>query len=198
MARLPTSSGERIRVVDTTFPVRPLTRGSVHIRSSNISESPEIDPQYLSNSYDLQTLVEAGKFGRKIAQTEPLASLLVSEYTPGLSAVKTDDEWAGYAREAMRTIFHYSGTCAMLPKNDGGVVDPRLKVWGTTNLRVVDASIVRMSLPLLPCFWYQQNTSQLLVDVAQIPVLVASHTQTVTYGIAERAADIIIADHQGS
>ncbi|KKY37220.1 putative choline dehydrogenase [Diaporthe ampelina] len=74
--------------------MRPLALGSVHIRSSNISESPDIDPRYLSNPYDLQTLVEAGKFSRRIAQTEPLASLLAGEYEPGLSAVRTDDEWA--------------------------------------------------------------------------------------------------------
>lgn len=104
-----------------------------------------MDPRYLSNSYDLQTLVEGAKFGRKIAQTEPLASLLVGEYAPGLEAVRTDEEWAEYAQKAMRTIYHYSGTCAMLPKEDGGVVDPRLRVWGTTNLRVVDASIVCIS-----------------------------------------------------
>lgn len=121
--------------------MRPLTRGTVHIRSSNISQSPEIDLNYLSNAYDIQTLVDGAKFSRKIAQTEPLASLLVGEYAPGLS-VQTDDEWFEYARKGMRTIFHYSGTCAMLPKEDGGVVDPRLRVWGTANLRVVDASIV--------------------------------------------------------
>lgn len=117
----------------------------MHVRSSNISQSPVIDPQYVSNSYDLQTLVEAGKFARKIGQTEPMASILAGEYTPGLSAVQTDEEWAEYARKAMRTIYHYSGTCAMLPREDGGVVDPRLRVWGTTNLRVVDASIVCIS-----------------------------------------------------
>lgn len=121
----------------------------MHIQLSNISQSPAIDPRYLSNAYDLQGLIEAAKFGRKIAQTEPLASLLVGEYLPGLAAVSTDDEWVEYARKAMRTIFHYSGTCAMLPKEDGGVVDPRLRVWGTTNLRVVDASIVRISFSFL-------------------------------------------------
>jgi choline dehydrogenase-like flavoprotein len=136
--------------------VRPLTRGSVHIRSSDISQSPDIDPRYASNSYDLQTLVEAGKFARKIAQTEPLSSLLVGEYAPGLSAVSTDEQWAEYARETMRTIYHYSGTCAMLPKGNRGVVNPRLKVWGTTNLRVIDASIVCTSFP----FFYH---SELLI-----------------------------------
>lgn len=129
-------------MTNPTFPVRPLTMGSVHIRSSNISESPDIDPRYVSNSYDLQTLIEGGKYSRRIAQTEPLASLFAGEYQPGLDTVDTDEEWAEYAREGMRTIYHYSGTCAMLSKEDGGVVDPRLRVWGTKNLRVVDASIV--------------------------------------------------------
>lgn len=106
-----------------------------------------MDPQFASNAYDLQTLVEAGKFARKIAQTEPLASLFTSEYLPGLSAVQTDEEWADYVRKVMITISHYSSTCAMLPKEDGGVVDPRLRVWGTENLRVVDASIVCITFP---------------------------------------------------
>lgn len=127
--------------------MRALTSGSVHIRSSNISQSPEIDPRYASNAYDLQNLVEGGKFARKIAQTEPLASLFVGEYEPGLSAVQTDEEWADYARKSMLTIYHYSSTCAMMPKEDGGVVDPRLRVWGTENLRVVDASIVCLTFP---------------------------------------------------
>ncbi|KAL1853963.1 hypothetical protein Daus18300_011630 [Diaporthe australafricana] len=110
--------------------MRPFIRGSVHIQSSNISQSPEIDPRYASTAYDLQYLVEAGKFSRKIAQTEPLASFLVGEYSPGLDAVNTDEKWAAYAQEAMITIYHYAGTCAMLPKEDGGVVDPQLRLMG--------------------------------------------------------------------
>lgn len=44
---------------------------------------------------------------------------------------------------------------------------------------------------------HQKLGAVMLANVSQIPVLVASHTQTVTYGIAERAAEIIIEDHQG-
>jgi choline dehydrogenase-like flavoprotein len=54
----------------------------------------------------------------------------------------------------------------MLPKNAGGVVDSKLKVYGTSNLRVVDASIM--------------------------PALISAHLQTAVYGIAEMAANIII------
>jgi len=56
----------------------------------------------------------------------------------------------------------------MLPRPQGGVVDAGLKVYGTQNLRVVDASVM--------------------------PILVSGHIQTAVYGIAERAADMMIGD----
>lgn len=154
----------------TLVPVfmRLLSRGSVHIVSSDIAQPPTIDPQYLSSQYDVQALVEAAKYLRKVATTAPLSEFLVGEYAPGLATTNTDEEWAAYIRESMFSIYHYSSTCAMLPEKDGGVVDPKLVVHGTSNLRVVDVSIT--------------------------PVLIGSHTQTVAYGIAEVAADIIIKD----
>jgi choline dehydrogenase-like flavoprotein len=89
-----------------------------------------------------------------------------SEYEPGLDKVNTDAEWKDFVLNTTLTIYHPVGTCAMLPKKDGGVVDPKLVVYGTRNLRVVDASIM--------------------------PVLISAHLQTAVYGIAEMAADIII------
>jgi choline dehydrogenase-like flavoprotein len=148
-----------------------LSRGSVHVTSANISDAPIINPNYLSRQYDLNGAVELVKYTRKIAEQEPLASAIVAEYEPGLEVVQTDDEWREYVKNTTLSIYHPAGTCAMLPKQDGGVVDPRLRVWGVPNLRVVDASI--------------------------IPVLVASHTQTAVYGIAEKAAVLIIEDHRG-
>jgi choline dehydrogenase-like flavoprotein len=145
-----------------------LSRGSVHITSSNITDHPTFNPNYLSTEYDLQAVVEMVKYSRRIAQTEPMASAFVSEYEPGLDAVSTEEELVNFAKSGILTVNHPACTCPMLPKKDGGVVDPRLRVWGTTNLRVVDASI--------------------------IPVLIASHIQTAVYGIAERAAEMIVED----
>lgn len=146
--------------------MHPLSRGNVHIKSANISEPPLLDPRLLTSEHDLQGLIEIGKLARKIGQTEPLSSILFAEHEPGLSTVDTEEDWADFVRNTSLSLFHVAGTCAMLPKEEGGVVDPALKVWGTTNLRVVDASI--------------------------IPVLIASHTQTIVYGIAEKAAQIIV------
>ncbi|KAM7197576.1 GMC oxidoreductase [Rhypophila sp. PSN 637] len=152
--------------------MHPFSRGSVHISSADIEIKPTLDPKYLSNEYDVQAAIAAIRYARKIANTAPLRDLWVAEYEPGLDAVpQSGDNTAQYRDFVLNTtlsIFHPIGTCAMLPKKDGGVVDSRLVVYGTTNLRVVDASVM--------------------------PLLISGHIQTAVYGIAERAADMIIED----
>jgi len=64
-----------------------------------------------------------------------------------------------------RSNFHPISTAAMMPKEIGGVVDTSLKVYGTSNVRVVDASV--------------------------LPFQVCGHLQSTIYAVAERAADII-------
>ena len=148
--------------------MHPLARGSVHINSSDASVHPVYDPAFASNEYDFQALVALAKYIRTIAQTASFSDVWQSEYEPGLDVVpETDneDEWETYVRNNTNTLYHPVGTCAMLPKHDDGVVDSKLLVYGTTNLRVVDASV--------------------------IPILVSAHPQTGIYGIAERAAEII-------
>ena len=154
--------------------MHPLSRGSVHVRTSSLADQPVINPNYLSNEYDIQAAITAIKYIRKIANTAPLSSVWVSEYEPGLAAVPAtttpadEAKWREFALATTLSIFHPVGTCAMLPRNKGGVVNPKLVVYGTTNLRVVDASIM--------------------------PILVSGHIQTAVYGIAERAAELIIQD----
>ncbi|TIA13240.1 alcohol oxidase [Aureobasidium pullulans] len=141
-----------------------LSRGNVHINTSNPLGKPIIDPRYFSNEYDLQAAIAATKLNRKIAQTAPMKDIIAEEYEPSAD-IQTDEQWRDFALNHTLTIYHPLGTCAMLPEKDGGVVSPELKVYGTQNLRVVDASV--------------------------IPVQLSAHIQTAIYGIAERAADII-------
>jgi len=147
----------------------PLSRGSVHITSRNTSQPPAIDPHYLSHPYDLSATTALARFLRTVAQTPPLRATWHTEYEPGV-AVHTDAHWEAYARANTLSIYHPVGTCAMLPVADGGVVDTQLRVHGTRGLRVVDASVI----PLLP----------------------SAHLQTLVYGIAERAAEMVVEAHQ--
>lgn len=144
----------------------PLSRGSSHITSANFTVKPRFDPNYLSSSYDLYGVAHIAKFLRTIAQTPPMSYAWTAEYEPGFDVVKTDEDWLKYARSNMASIWHPVGTCAMLPKENGGVVSAELKVYGVQRLRVVDASIM--------------------------PALVSGHIQSGVYGIAERAAQIVV------
>src|SRR3569833_3089695 len=151
--------------------MHPLSRGSVHIASANVSAKPVLDPRYLSHPYDVQAAVEGVKAARRLAHASPLRDTWVAEYEPGADVVPDDGpdadaKWRDYVLGTALSIYHPAGTCAMLPRADGGVVDPELVVYGSRNLRVVVARV--------------------------IPVLMSGHIQTAAYGIAERAADIIV------
>lgn len=147
----------------------PLSKGNVHIGSRNINDKPVINPNYLSHPYDLQAATNLAKFLRKIASSKPMRDVWTEEYEPG-TAVQTDEDWKKYALANTLSIYHPIGTAALLPEKDGGVVNPDLKVYGLKGLRIVDASII----PLLP----------------------SAHLQTLVYGIAERAAEMIIKEYK--
>lgn len=140
----------------------PFARGSVHLNASSPAGKPVIDPNYLSNPYDLHAAAQAAKYARRIAETPSLRKFWRDEYEPGLEAVQSDEEWLQFARETTLSIFHPMGTCAMGRVEEDGVVDAELRVHGVRGLRVVDASV--------------------------IPVQPSAHIQTMVYGIAEIAA----------
>ena len=131
---------------------------------------PRIDPRYLSHALDLEIFARHLCYIETIAGTEPLASLLKpnGKRNAPKAYVKSLDAAKEYAQLAAMSNWHSVGTCAMLPREKGGVVDERLVVYGTRNLRVVDASI--------------------------IPIISQANTQSTVYAVAERAADLIKAD----
>ncbi|KAG6860087.1 hypothetical protein C0995_015881 [Termitomyces sp. Mi166 len=139
-------------------------RGSVHINSNDPTASPDIDLNLLSNETDIKILIKAYKILREIHGIEPFRNYIDSEVSPG-KAIETDEAITEYLRKTVITAFHPIGTASMLPREDGGCVDNQLKVYGTANLRVVDASI--------------------------LPLHVSAHLQATLYAFAEKAADII-------
>ena len=78
----------------------------------------------------MTVLRTALRLARLIGTTAPLSSSLTTEVSPG-SSVQTDDEWNQWIENTVGTEFHPSGTCAMLPVEQGGVVGSDLRVYGT-------------------------------------------------------------------
>ncbi|KAI8974627.1 hypothetical protein BD414DRAFT_498276 [Trametes punicea] len=110
----------------------PFFHGRVYITSSDPFNLPVIDPQYLSHNADLVLLREGLKLARKIGNTAPLSNALGDEVSPG-SSVQSDSEWEQWLASQIGTEYHPSCSCAMLPLNQGGVVDADLKVYGLGN-----------------------------------------------------------------
>ena len=140
--------------------MHPFSRGACTINSADPFEPPLIDPRWLTNPVDRQVLHEALLFNREILDTPSTRLLQAAQFVPPIDA--DDDAINQVINNGIRTEFHPSGTCAMRPLDNGGVVDSHLRIYGTQNLRVVDAGI----FPMIP----------------------AAHLQAVVYGVAEKVS----------
>jgi choline dehydrogenase len=142
--------------------LRPESRGTIRLKSSNPKDHPLIDANYLAERSDLDTLIRGLKIGREIFSGMGFAPYRGDEFQPG-EAIKTDAEIEQWVRAKCETIYHPVGTCKMGPDNDAmAVVDHRCRVRGIEGLRVVDASVM--------------------------PTLVGGNTNAPTIMIAERVA----------
>jgi choline dehydrogenase-like flavoprotein len=124
--------------------VRPTSRGSVRLHSSDAADPPLIKPNYLSTDQDRRIAAAAIRLTRRIAAQPALKPYHPAEYLPGTS-VPDDDEAAliKAAGGVGTTIFHPVGTAKMgLPSDPMMVVDAELRVAGVERLRVVDASVM--------------------------------------------------------
>ena len=149
-----------------SYVLRPESLGSIHIKTANAGDPPEIRANYLAAEADQRNIVAALRMIRKIATLEPLSKLVIRETRPGPQAT-TDEALLDHARATGMTSYHPIGTCRM--GNDAkAVVDANLKVHGIAGLRVADASIM--------------------------PTMVASNTNAPSIMIGEKASDLVLAD----
>ncbi|MFK8034079.1 MAG: GMC family oxidoreductase [Hyphomicrobiales bacterium] len=148
----------------SVVPLRPQSRGSVHISGPNPLAQPTIDPNYLSADADKIIATRAIRLAREIAGQSAMGKYHPAEIKPGVE-YQSDEDLAKVAGEIGTTIFHPVGTCRM-GVDDQAVVGPDLRVKGVSGLRVVDASIM--------------------------PTIPSGNTNSPTIMIAEKAADMIL------
>jgi choline dehydrogenase-like flavoprotein len=143
--------------------LRPHSRGTVRLATSNPSDAPLIDPAYLSDPRDLPDLVR----GVRLAESILNQPAFVRAGATRASWMNLDDDAAiiDSIRRRAGTIYHPVGTCRM-GSDPGSVVDPELRVRGVLGLRIADASIM--------------------------PTLISGNTQAPTAMIGERASDLIL------
>ena len=157
-------------VNSTTCLLRPEARGFVHIRSTDPKMPPKILYNYLTTENDCKRAVEGVKKQREIYAAAPFREIAGRELLPG-EHVKTDEDILDYCRNKGGSVYHPVGTCKMGAADDPmAVVDNELRVHGLHALRVVDASI--------------------------FPNLISGNTHAPTVAVAERAADMILADRE--
>lgn len=146
--------------------LRPRSRGHIHAASPDPLTPPRISPRFLTDDVDCETFAAGMRMAREIMAQAPMRPYLGEEMNPGPDC-STDADLIAFARRTGQTIYHPVGTCAM-GEGPASVVDPRLRVHGVAGLRVADASVM--------------------------PHLVSANTQAAVMMIAEKAADMILAD----
>ncbi|MBE7185859.1 MAG: GMC family oxidoreductase N-terminal domain-containing protein [Methylobacterium mesophilicum] len=119
---------------------RPTSMGHIAIRSADPSAPPRIVANAFSTAHDVEEMLEAVKFLRRIAARRPIGEIVEQEMLPGEDC-RSDEELIADFRRRSGTVYHPVSTCRMGPDPREAVVDARLRVHGIAGLRVVDASI---------------------------------------------------------
>jgi len=146
--------------------VRPMSRGTVRLRSGDPEDPPLLDPRFLSAETDLRRLVQGVREALAIAASAPLDGWISGVKSgSGPTEDMSDDEIAEWIRGHAQGFAHMIGGCRM-GLDEGAVVDPELRVHGVDRLRVVDSSV--------------------------FPSVPAAHTQAAVMAMAERASDLIL------
>jgi choline dehydrogenase len=149
-----------------SYPMRPQSQGSIHIKSPDFRARPSIKPNFLSATADQRAQVAGLRWTRKVMASPALAPYFDYELNPG-PELQSHEDLLAYARASGSSGFHQAGTCAM-GAGEEAVISAQLKVNGVQGLRVVDASVM--------------------------PNIVSGNTNAATMMIAERGSELILAD----
>ena len=145
-------------------PMRPESKGHIHIVSADARRPPAINFNFLSSPVDAELTVRAVRIACSVMHAPAMAPMQVTEIAPGPERA-TDDAILQWVKQAAETTYHPVGTCKM-GVDPLAVVDPQLRVHGIEGLRVADASIM--------------------------PALTSGNTNAPSIMIGEKAADLVL------
>lgn len=170
----------------------PYSRGHIHITGPNITDPIDFDVGYLkdANDIDVKKHIWAYKTQREIfrrmaiyrgefagdhprfpagskAAVQEKADGPVADNAERISYTKEDDKAIEEnVRKIVTTTWHSLGTAKMAPREEKGVVDGSLGVYGVKGLK--------------------------LADLCVVPCNVGANTCNTAYLVGEKAADIFI------
>lgn len=147
------------------YTLRPESRGTVTTISSDPTQLPLLDPNFLATAYDLRQSIEGTKIMRDIMAQPSMAKLVDEEFLYGFDELRTEEDYARFVKTHIVSACHPTGTCSM-GTGDLAVVDPKLRVHGIEGLRVADASVM--------------------------PTVPSCNTQAPTVLVGERCADFVL------
>ena len=148
--------------------LRPHSRGTVALQSTDPHAAPLIDPQFLADERDMSLLLKGAQRQQRMIESKPFDAIRGKM----LYQTRIDDPrgMEQDIRNRADTQYHPVGTCKMGPDSDAmAVVDASLRVKGIAGLRVADASIM--------------------------PSVTGGNTNAPTIMIAEKCVDLIRAGH---
>jgi len=148
--------------------LRPLSRGTIRLASSDPTAPPVIDPAYLSDAdgVDAATMLAGLAECERLIDTDAMRTITTGGWVqPDGGEHMTPAERAELSmRRYSHTLYHPVGT-ARMGMDAASVVDPELRVRGVSGLRVADASIM--------------------------PTVIRGHTNAPAIVIGEVAADLL-------
>ncbi|KAL3249894.1 hypothetical protein ABHI18_011437 [Aspergillus niger] len=155
------------------IPMKPISKGTIKLRSNSMNDKPVLDPQWLKSPTDMDAAVAGLQYLLRLYETNSMKPIIDSSGKSIDLARATRDDLVNYVKSHYRTLNHQSASCRMGKLNDPmAVVDSKGKVIGVDRLRIAD-----------PSAW---------------PFLPAGFPLGTAYMFAEKIADNILSDHHPS
>lgn len=132
---------------------KPRSTGWVRIRSTDPSELPYVEPNYMAEPIDLAVMRETIRLGWKVITSEPLAGMLETPLGIDAETIADDDALDAAIMRMVASGYHFTGSVKMAEPAQGGVVNQAGLVYGCSGLRVIDASVmptIPAANPMLP------------------------------------------------